>query len=54
MTIHEIENVEEKKKKGRKPKVNNYFDEREETAVRNFLIAETYEEKNKIYNEFLR
>ena len=28
MTIHEIENVEEKKKKGRKPKVNNYFDER--------------------------
>jgi hypothetical protein len=54
MTIHEIENVEEKKKKGRKPKVNNYFDEREETAVINFLIAETYEEKNKIYNEFLR
>ena len=54
MTIHEIENVEEKKKKSRKPKVNNYFDEREETAVRNFLIAETYEEKNKIYNEFLR
>ena len=54
MTSHEIENVEEKKKKGRKPKVNNYFDEREETAVRNFLIAETYEEKNKIYNEFLR
>jgi hypothetical protein len=54
MTIHEIENVEEKKKKGRKPKVNNYFDVREETAVRNFLIAETYEEKNKIYNEFLR
>jgi hypothetical protein len=54
MTSHEIENVVEKKKKGRKPKVNNYFDEREETAVRNFLIAETYEEKNKIYNEFLR
>ena len=54
MTSHEIENVVEKKKKGRKPKVNNYFDEREETAVRMFLIAETYEEKNKIYNEFLR
>lgn len=54
MTSHEIESVVEKKKKGRKPKVNNYFDEREETAVRMFLIAETYEEKNKIYNEFLK
>jgi hypothetical protein len=54
MTSHEAENLIEKKKKGRKPKVNNYFDEREETAVRMFLIAETYEEKNKIYNEFLR
>ena len=54
MTSNETENLVEKKKKGRKPKVNNYFDEREETAVRMFLIAETYEEKNKIYNEFLR
>ena len=54
MTSHETENLIEKKKKGRKPKVNNYFDEREETAVRMFLIAETYEEKNKIYNEFLK
>ena len=54
MTSHETENLIEKKKKGRKPKVNNYFDEREETAVRMFLIAETYEEKNKIYNDFLR
>lgn len=44
----------EKKKKGRKPTTNNYFDEREETAVKLFLVAETYEEKNKIYNEFLR
>ena len=54
MTSHETENLTEKKKKDRKPKVNNYFDEREETAVRMFLIAETYEEKNKIYNDFLR
>jgi hypothetical protein len=54
MTSHETENLTEKKKKGRKPKVNNYFDEREETAVRMFLIAETYEEKNKIYNDFLK
>ena len=54
MTSNETEILTEKKKKGRKPKANNYFDEREETAVRMFLIAETYEEKNKIYNEFLK
>jgi hypothetical protein len=54
MTSNETENLVEKKKKGRKPKANNYFDEREETAVRMFLIAETYEEKNKIYNDFLK
>ena len=51
---NETEIINKKKKKGRKPKVNNYFDEREETAVRNFLVAETYDEKNKIYNEYLR
>jgi hypothetical protein len=44
----------EKKKKGRKPTTNNYFDVREEEAVRNFLTAETFEERNKIYNEFLK
>jgi predicted SprT family Zn-dependent metalloprotease len=42
------------KKRGRKAVKENYFDVREETAVRNFLIADTAEEKNKIYNEFLR
>ena len=42
------------KKKGRKPNPNNYFDEREENAVRMYLTAETFEEKNKIYNEFLK
>ena len=42
------------KKRGRKTVNLNYFDVREELAVRNFLIAETSEEKNKIYNEFLR
>jgi hypothetical protein len=42
------------KKRGRKTVNLNYFDVREELAVRNFLIAETFEEKNKIYNEFLR
>jgi hypothetical protein len=42
------------KKKGRKPKQKNYFDVPEEEAVIKFLSAETYEEKNKIYNEFLK
>lgn len=42
------------KKRGRKTVKENYFDVREETAVRNFLVAETWEEKNKIYNEYLR
>jgi hypothetical protein len=54
MLENETEVILEKKKKGRKPKTNNYFDEREERAVRLFLVAETYEEKNKIYNEFLK
>ena len=42
------------KKKGRKPKSDNYFDEREELAVRLYLSATTFEEKNKIYNVSLR
>lgn len=42
------------KKRGRKAVQTNYFDVREEDAVRAFLIAESYEEKNKIYNQFLR
>ena len=42
------------KKRGRKTVNVNYFDVREETAVRNFLLAETSEEKNKIYNDYLR
>jgi len=44
----------ELKKKGRKPTQTNYFDVREELAVVRFLESETYEEKNKIYNEFLK
>ena len=54
MSINETETTLEKKKKGRKPSTLNYFAEREEEAVRNFLLAETQNEKNKIYNEFLR
>ena len=42
------------KKRGRKSQKENYFDVREEDAVKNFLIAKTSEEKNKIYNQFLR
>lgn len=54
MLNNETETTLEKKKKGRKPNTLNYFAEREEEAVRNFLIAETQDERNKIYNEFLR
>ena len=42
------------KKRGRKAVKENYFDVREEDAVRKFLLAESSYEKNKIYNEFLR
>jgi hypothetical protein len=48
------ESCDEKKKKGRKPKEKNYFAEREENAVREYLTAKTFEEKNKIYNEYLK
>jgi hypothetical protein len=44
----------EKKKRGRKPKSNNYFAEREEKAVRMFLTASTFTEKNTIYDDYLR
>jgi len=46
--------ISDSKKKGRKPKQKNYFDIQEETAVVDYLTAETFEEKNKIYNEFLK
>ena len=44
----------ELKKKGRKPTTTNYFDVREELAVVRFLESTSYEEKNKIYNDFLK
>jgi len=45
----------ESKKKGRKPKKEKiYFGEREELAVKEFLIADSFQERNKIYNDFLR
>jgi hypothetical protein len=42
------------KKRGRKATTPNYFDVVEENAVRMYLTADTFEEKNQIYNEFLR
>lgn len=55
MTLeNDLEKILEKKKKGRKPKTNNYFDEREENAVKLFLVTDSEYERNKIYNEFLR
>jgi hypothetical protein len=47
-----IIDVSEKKK--RKANNENYFDVKEELAVRMFLTATTFEEKNKIYNDFLK
>ena len=44
--------IEVSKKK--KPSSENYFDIREENAVRMFLTASTFDEKNKIYNDYLR
>lgn len=44
----------EHKKKGRKPKQSNYFDVREEQAVIRFLETDSVNEKNKIYNQYLR
>lgn len=43
-----------KAKKAKKTTGENYFDVREENAVRLFLTASTFDEKNKIYNEYLR
>lgn len=44
----------EKKKRGRKSTNTNYFDVREEEAVLRYLKATTFEDKNRIYNEYLR
>jgi hypothetical protein len=43
-----------KAKRGKTQKTENYFDVREELAVRMFLTATTMDEKNKIYNEYLK
>lgn len=48
-----VDVIDETKKTKKKPK-ENYFDIREENAVIDFLTATSFNEKNKIYNEFLR
>jgi len=53
----EPSNIDEKtalQKRNRKSKTENYFDVREENAVRLFLSTDCEYERNKIYNEFLR
>jgi hypothetical protein len=47
------ENIDSKKR-GRKQKQANYFDVQEEAAVRMFLLEPSWEERNKIYNQYLR
>jgi hypothetical protein len=53
-TTGSTSNINESKKRGRKPKKENYFDIEEESAVERFLEADTWDEKNQIYNEYLR
>ena len=45
---------EEPKKRGRKRTSNLYFGPDQEKAVVDFLTTESYSERNKIYNEYLR
>ena len=54
-SVTENEIINETQKTEKKPKLTtNYFDVREEDAVKAYLIAETKQEKDSIYNEFLR
>ena len=53
-TLSAITEDTSSKKRGRKIVNVNYFDTREEDAVKEFLIAKTSEEKNRIYNDFLK
>lgn len=45
---------QEPKKRGRKRTKNLYFGPDQEEAVVNFLTSESYYERNKIYNQFLK
>jgi hypothetical protein len=50
----ENEIIYETNKTDKKPKGTNYFDVREEEAVKAYIIADTKYEKDLIYNEYLR
>jgi hypothetical protein len=54
VVIDQNENEQSELNKTSKPKKSNYFDTREEEAVKLYITAETKEEKEVIYNEFLR
>jgi hypothetical protein len=54
LSADSYDNLVKKTKKTKSSQNENYFDVREELAVRMFLTATTFDEKNKIYNEFLR
>ena len=49
-----LEVTYEEKKTEKKVKNTNYFDVREEEAVKAYIIAESKQEKEVIYNQFLR
>lgn len=52
LSLENEKSVEETQKTNVKSK--NYFDVREEQAVRDYIVAESYEDKERIYNTFLR
>lgn len=54
LILSAITDSNEIKKRGRKSKQTNYFDVREEDAVRVFLLEPSWDERNKIYNNILR
>ena len=54
MSITNEEQTNIEKKTSKKVKTNNYFDTREEEAVRLFITAESSKEKEDIYNAYLK
>jgi hypothetical protein len=55
MSVHETTTTTVlSRKRGRKATKENYFDVEEEMAVRMYLTATTFNEKNEIYNQYLR
>jgi hypothetical protein len=54
MFLNSVNDEGAKDKANKKTKKTNYFDVREEEAVRDYITAESYLEKEKIYNTYLR